>query len=173
MYQLAIVDDNESWCFILATRLQQHGYTVSTFTDTDLFLREAKQFDLVLMDFSMPPRRYQIDTDGPDVIRKLKQRLDNPPLVILISSFFTEDILSEVVDLGLQADAYLSKSVESAELLQQIECLLATRRSPGKNTTKDEINTQHPSQPSPFFESDKSDTSSRHRSSLKNFSRSH
>lgn len=196
MYQIAIVDDNESWCFILATRLRQHQYTVSTFTDTDLFLRQADQFDLALIDFSMPPRRYQIDTDGPDVIRKLKQRLDNPPLVILISSFFTEDILNDVAELDLQADAYLSKSVKSVDLLQQIERLLATRRSLARNITKNEvkdeintnhpshkneintnhpshkdgINSNHPSSPSQFLESD---TSSKHRSSLKNFSKSH
>lgn len=137
MYQIAIVDDNESWCFVLATRLRQHSYDVSTFTDTDLFLRDAAQFDLALIDFSMPPRRYQVDTDGPDVIRKLKQRLDYPPAVILISSFFTEDILKDVVDLGLQADAYLSKSVDSAELLRQIEGLLATRRSLNPDETND------------------------------------
>nr|WP_290225735.1 response regulator [Trichocoleus desertorum] len=181
MYQIAIVDDNESWCFILATRLRQHQYAVSTFTDTDLFLNQADQFDLALIDFSMPPRRYQIDTDGPDVIRKLKQRLDNPPLVILISSFFTEDILNDVAELDLQADAYLSKSVKSVDLLQEMERLLATRRSLARDTTKDEINTSypshkneintsHPSQSDQFLESD---PSSRHLSSLKNFSRSH
>jgi DNA-binding response OmpR family regulator len=140
MYQLAIVDDNDSWCFILATRLSQYGYTVSTFTDTDLFLQEAQRFDLALIDFSMPPRRYQINTDGPDVIRKLKQCLDNPPLVILISSFFTKDILQDVENLGFQADAYLSKSVESTELIQKIEGLLATRRSLRKDASEDAIN---------------------------------
>lgn len=136
MYQIAIVDDNESWCFILAARLRQHGYAVSTFTDTDLFLRNAEQFDLALIDFSMPPRRYQVETDGPDVIRKLRQRLNPPPLLILISSFFTEDILKEVVDLNLQADAYLSKSVDSTELLRQIEGLLATRGAPKQAVTE-------------------------------------
>ncbi|HEY9748530.1 MAG TPA: response regulator [Allocoleopsis sp.] len=136
MYQIAIVDDNESWCFILATRLRQHGYAVSTFTDTDLFLRNAEQFDLALIDFSMPPRRYQAETDGPDVIRKLRQRLNPPPLLILISSFFTEDILKEVADLNLQADVYLSKSIDSTELLRQIEALLATRGAPKQAVTE-------------------------------------
>lgn len=148
MYQIAIVDDNESWCFVLATRLRQHGYAISTFTDTDAFLRQAERFDLALLDFSMPPRRYQVDTDGPDVIRKLKQRLDNPPLVILISSFFTEDILDEVAALDLQADAYLSKSVESAELLQQIERLLATQRSLSGDAAIKDSNLTQPQPPS-------------------------
>jgi len=170
MYQIAIVDDNESWCFILATRLRQHQYAVSTFTDTDLFLRQADQFDLALIDFSMPPRRYQIDTDGPDVIRKLKQRLNHPPLVILISSFFTEDILNEVRDLDLQADAYLSKSAESAELLQQIERLLATRRS----LSADKINDGNATIPQPpSLRSLGTDHSLRYESKFGKFSRTH
>ena len=170
MYQIAIVDDNESWCFILATRLRQHNYAVSTFTDTDLFLRQADQFDLALIDFSMPPRRYQIDTDGPDVIRKLKQRLNHPPSVILISSFFTKDILSEVRDLDFQADAYLSKSVDSAELLQKIEDLLATRRSLSADGINDGNATK--SQP-PSSRSLGTDYSLRYESKFGKFSRTH
>lgn len=65
MYHLAIVDDNETWCFGLALRLQQ-GYTVSTFMDVQAFLRKVTQFDLVLVDFSMPTPRYQRGMDGPD-----------------------------------------------------------------------------------------------------------
>jgi CheY-like chemotaxis protein len=170
MYQIAVVDDNESWCFVLATRLKQHGYCVSTFTDTDLFLREAKQFDLALIDFSMPPRRYQVDTDGPDIIRKLKQRLDHPPLVILISSFFTEDILNQVADLGLQADAYLSKTVDSTQLLQQIEDLLATRRSRSQADINDGKITKPQSSSS---HSAGIDHSLQSKSRLDKFSRSH
>lgn len=130
MYRLAIVDDNESWCFVLAVQLQQQGYIVSTFTDSNTFLREAEQFDLALVDFSMPPRRYQSETDGPEVINKVKQRFERPPLLILISSYFTEDILGQVLDIYPEADAVLSKQVESQELLNQIEQLLATRNRP-------------------------------------------
>lgn len=128
MYRLAIVDDNESWCFVLAVQLQQQGYLVSTFTDSTAFLREADQFDLALVDFSMPPRRYQTETDGPEVINKVKQRFDHPPLLILISSYFSEDILEQVMDVYPDADAVISKQVDSQDLLHQIKQLLATRK---------------------------------------------
>ena len=170
MYQVAIVDDNESWCFILATRLRQHGYAVSTFTDADRFLRDAAQFDLALIDFSMPPRRYQVETDGPDVIRKLKQRLAQPPLTVLISSFFTEDILKDVADLGLQADVYLSKSIDAQELLRQIENLLATKRSQNSDETNDGDVMKPQSQSS---RSTGTDPARKAESQLNQFSRSH
>lgn len=135
MYQLAIVDDNEAWCFAMAHLLGQHGYAVATFTNADAFLREAARFDLALIDFSMPPRRYQRETDGPDVIRRVRQQLANPPLLVLISSYFTEDVTQQGLDLALEPDRYIAKGVDSAYLVQQIGQLLASR-SPHRSTEK-------------------------------------
>ena len=128
MSRLAIVDDNETWCFVLALRLRQQGYTVSTFTDVRAFLSEADRFDLVLVDFSMPSPRYQNEMDGPEVICHIKNQLDNPPLLILISSFITKDLISDIADLCPEADAILSKQVETTEIYDTIEQLLASRK---------------------------------------------
>lgn len=127
MYHLAIVDDNETWCFVLALRLQQQGYAVSTFTDGPAFLHEAAQFDLVLVDFSMPTPRYQRSMDGPELICQVKHQLDNLPLLVLISSFFTPDVLKEVESVCPEADAIFSKQLEAAEMFAQIQQLLAAR----------------------------------------------
>ncbi|MGI0484168.1 response regulator [Pantanalinema rosaneae CENA516] len=132
MYRLAIVDDNESWSFVAALRLQQQGYEVSTFTDPHTFLRQAEQFDLALVDFSLPPRRYEIEIDGPGVIDRVKQRLSQPPVLVLISSYFTEDILQQAAEICPAADAVLSKQVDSSNLIQQVEQLLAQRASTAK-----------------------------------------
>jgi CheY-like chemotaxis protein len=136
MYQLAIVDDNEAWCFVIANLLSQHGYDVSTFTDVSRFMQEASRFDLALIDFSIPPKRYQPDLNGSEVIRRLKQQLEKPPLFVLVSAFFIEDILKQASELFPQADAYLSKGVESKELVQQIEKLLVTRRPSMQDTVQ-------------------------------------
>ncbi len=125
MYHLAVVDDNESWCFVVANLLRQQGYIVSTYTDVSEFLRHAAKFDLALVDFSMPSRYYQRGMDGPDVIRTLKQHLNNPPFLVLISSFFNDDLLKQASEICPQADAYMSKSSSAAELLYEIERLLA------------------------------------------------
>jgi CheY-like chemotaxis protein len=133
MYRLAIVDDNEAWCFVVAHLFEQHGYAVSTFTEPSSFLREAEQFDIVLVDFSIPPRRYQKEMDGPDLIQHLKETLAKPPLTVLISAFFTEDILPDARSICPQADGYLSKGMGLQEILQQVEQIVATRM-PKANT---------------------------------------
>lgn len=128
MCRLAIVDDNESWCFILAFRLRQQGYTVSTFTYSNSFLPEADQFDLAIVDFSMPSPRYRVSLDGPELIQHVTQQLSSPPLFILISGFFTQDILQQSPNLCPQADAILSKDVDVETLMKTITELLSQRR---------------------------------------------
>ncbi|MBF2026343.1 MAG: response regulator [Oscillatoriales cyanobacterium C42_A2020_001] len=136
MYRIAIIDDNDNWCFVMGHLLRQHHYKVSTFTDGHSFIREANKFDLALIDFSMPPRRYQVEMDGPELIQQLKRQVPDPPLTILISSFFVDDILKQAPDLCPDADAILSKNVESAELLHTIQQLLASREaSPESSNT--------------------------------------
>lgn len=125
MYHIAIVDDNETWCFVLALRLQQQGYAVSTFTDPQMFLREVDRFDLVLVDFSIPTPRYQRGMDGPELICQAKHQLDNPPLLVLISSFFTKDLLAHANDICPEADAVMSKQTDLTGIFSKIEQLLA------------------------------------------------
>lgn len=128
MHHLAIVDDNESWCFVMAQRLEQCGYHVSTFTSPRTFLPQLRRFDLVLVDFSIPPLRYEIDVDGATLIRNIKQNVENPPILILISSFFTAEVIEQITDLYPEADAIMGKQVDSRELVTQIHHLLATRQ---------------------------------------------
>lgn len=142
MYRLAIVDDNETWCFILALRLQQQGYTVSTFTDVSAFLRNAEQFDLVMVDFLMPAPRYRNGMDGPEVICQVKHQLDNPPLLVLISSFFTKDLLRYAGELCPEADAVLSKQIDTTEMFAQIQQLLA-----GRKQSNQQLNQKNQKQP--------------------------
>lgn len=137
MYHIAIVDDNDSWCFVVAHLLQQHGYRVATFTEPQAFLGEAHRFDLALIDFSMPPRRYQMEMDGPDVISKVRQQSSQAPLLVLISSYFTEDCLSEASKICNQADACWSKQMEARELLQGIQQLLEERTSKKRSRRTD------------------------------------
>lgn len=127
MDRIAIVDDNETWCFVVAHLFAQHGHSVSTFTEPSSFLQEAEKYDVVLVDFSIPPRRYQKEMNGPDLIRQLKENLRQPPVMILISAFFTEDILPNVETICPQADGYLSKGMDLQEILQQVQQIIATR----------------------------------------------
>lgn len=134
MYRLAIVDDNQSWCFVLKLRLQQEGYTVSIFNNVQAFLREAEQFDLALIDFSIPAPLYQPQMDGPELICELKHHLDNAPILVLISSFFTEDVINHATTICPEADAVLSKQTETGKLLSQIRQLLNSKKSSNQNS---------------------------------------
>jgi CheY-like chemotaxis protein len=127
MYRIAIVDDNETWCFVLALRLQQQGYAVSTFTDTQTFLRKADQFDLVLVDYLIPTPLYQRGMDGPEVICKVKHQLKKPPKLVLISSFFANDWVKDAMAICPEADAVLSKQIGMPELFAKIQQLLESR----------------------------------------------
>lgn len=136
MYHIAIVDDNETWCFVMALRLQQQGYAVSTFTDARAFLREVDQFDLALVDFSIPTPRYQCGMDGPEVICQVKHQMDNPPLLVLVSSFFTQDLLKDAANICPEADAVLSKQIDLTDLFSKIQQLLADRISSKQNHSR-------------------------------------
>lgn len=127
MYKIAVVDDNPAWCFTVEHFLRHQGFAVTSFNDPILFVREARHFDLALIDFSMPPRRHQKDTDGPDLIYKLKRDLAKPPLLVLISAFFTEDTLKAAHELCPDADAYLSKNIGIQELARKVEQLVSSR----------------------------------------------
>ncbi|PSB19826.1 hypothetical protein C7B61_06770 [filamentous cyanobacterium CCP1] len=134
MYRLAIVDDNQSWCFVLKLRLQQEGYAVTAFNNAQAFLREAEQFDLALIDFSIPAPLYQPKMDGPELICELKYHLDNAPILVLISSFFTEDVINHATNICPEADAILSKQTETGKLLSQIRQLLNSKKSSNQNS---------------------------------------
>ncbi|NJP08227.1 MAG: response regulator [Leptolyngbyaceae cyanobacterium RU_5_1] len=111
--------------------LSRHGFTVSTFNDPYVFLEEAAKFDLALIDFSIPPRRHQKDTDGPELIHTLKRRLAKPPMLVLISAYFTDDILNNIQELYPEADACLSKNVDLERILQEVQQLLLDVDSDG------------------------------------------
>ncbi|MBD1913095.1 MULTISPECIES: response regulator [unclassified Leptolyngbya] len=133
MYNIAIVDDNESWCYVLALRLQQQGYAVSTFTNGYKFLQHASLFDLVLVDFSIPTPAYQIAMDGPEIICKAKQILEKPPLLVLISGYFTKDLLSHAAHSCPEADSIISKQTDISEIISEVERLLRHRPTRNQN----------------------------------------
>ena len=125
MYKIAVIDDNETWCFVIAHLLHKHGYSVSTFTDANSFLQKACCFDLALVDFSIPSRSYQRNIDGPDLILNVKESLSHPPLLVLISAYFTQEILAQTPSICPEADACLSKHVELEDIVSQVNQLIS------------------------------------------------
>mgnify|MGYP002777004010 CR=1 FL=1 len=121
MYRIAIVDDNETWCFVLANFLRHEGFTVETFVDAREFLAVAEQFDLALIDFSMPAPAYRPEIDGTTLIQQIKTRTRKSPILLLVSSFFTPEMLDRSPALCEHADACLSKSLGLEGLLAELQ----------------------------------------------------
>ncbi len=80
-----------------------------------LRLVEQKQPDLVVMDVALP------GLDGMSLLSKLRQQGDAPK-VILLSSFFTEQLLAEAAE--LRADYFMPKPFESSALLDRMRMAL-------------------------------------------------
>jgi len=121
VYRIAIVDDNETWCFALKAALQHHGFDVSAFTDAYEFLKFAQHFDLALVDFSMPTRLFKRELDGSQVITQVKEQYKDPPFLVLISSYFTKDGLAVAQQICPNADAYLSKSSGLTRIVELVK----------------------------------------------------
>lgn len=129
MYKIAVVDDNETWCFVIHRFLEEKNFAVTSFNNAHEFLTEAHKFDLALIDFSIPSRRYQRNMDGAELISQLKQTLQHPPILVLISAYFTEDCLQEAKQICSEADACLSKSSSLKQILAVIEQLLGQKQA--------------------------------------------
>jgi CheY-like chemotaxis protein len=127
MYRTAIVDDNEAWLFTLENFLQQQGFAVTTFSDAHSFMKVADQFDIALVDFSMPSPHYQKEVNGPELISQLKQSLTRAPFLILVSAYFTDEILEYAKELCPHADAYLSKGIGLKGIVQRMQQLLTDK----------------------------------------------
>jgi DNA-binding response OmpR family regulator len=127
-FKIAVVDDNEAWAFVVDLFLSQKGFMVSVFSDPYTFLEQAEQFDLALVDFSIPLRSYQKDIDGSKLICSVKQRLENPPLLVLISAYFTEAILADAQEICPEADGHLGKGTELEEIFRFTKQLLDSKK---------------------------------------------
>lgn len=125
-YKIAVLDDDDNWCF-LVERFFKKTFDISTFRSFYDLLRKVEQFDLIIVDFSIPPAQYQANMDGCEIIQKLKKKLDNPPIFVLTTGFITERNAEMGQKLCPDADYFLSKDLGLEAISQQIQVLLANR----------------------------------------------
>lgn len=132
MYKIAVLDDDEHWCFTIQRFLRNH-FDVVTYTDIHSFMRSQETFDLVIVDFTLlPTREFEALINGCELIRYLKRTLSHPPLMVLASGYISR---SDLEDSGLlkdeslcaEADMFLAKDAGLEIVLAQIQQLLANR----------------------------------------------
>jgi len=118
--KILLVEDNRALSEWLSRTLQADKYTVECVhdgTDADLLL-QTETYDLVILDLALP------GLDGRDVLKRLRNRRNPVPVLILTAFGGTQDRI-EGLDFG--ADDYMAKPFEVHELEARLRALL--RRS--------------------------------------------
>ncbi len=119
--RLLLIDDDVRLYELLASYLEQNGFTVTCASDgaRGLAALESGTFDAVLLDVMMP------GIDGLEVCRRIRQTSHIPILMLTAKG----DETDRVVGLELGADDYISKPFGPRELLARLRAVLR-RASP-------------------------------------------
>jgi signal transduction histidine kinase len=120
---LLIVDDFADALALYEAVLAEDGHHVRTAQSGIEALRQVdeREPELVLLDVSMP------GLDGVEVLRRLRARRNGGPAVIMLTAARREP---HAIEAGLKegADAYLTKPIDSRELLARVRAALETFR---------------------------------------------
>ncbi|MEY2952869.1 MAG: hypothetical protein RLZZ401_956 [Pseudomonadota bacterium] len=118
--RLLLVEDNRQLAEWLSRTLQQDRYAVECAYDGDdaNYRLHTQTYDLVILDLALPKMQ------GEEVLRRLRARDDNVPVLILTAR---DTMQGRISGLDSGADDYMAKPFEVAELEARIRVLL--RRS--------------------------------------------
>ncbi len=137
MAHLLVVDNEERMCKIIKTALEfeNHNVIIATSGQSALDNLSHSEFDLVITDLKMN------DVNGMQVLKKART-LKNPPEVILITAFASQQTAVEAMRLG--AYDYLIKPFEMDELILRLNRIMKHRKLEQENRDlKQEINIPH------------------------------
>ncbi|HVU76776.1 MAG TPA: response regulator transcription factor [Gaiellaceae bacterium] len=125
--RILLIDDSETERAIVASRLEQHGFVVSTAVDGSEGMRKLYDLkpDLIVLDVVMP------GIDGWQVLQRIREVSDVP--VIMLTGRDTE--LERVRGLRGGADDYIGKPFSASELVARVEAVL--RRAQSDREIKD------------------------------------
>ena len=125
--RVLLIDDSETEREIVESRLEQHGYLVSTAVDGTEGMRKLYDLkpDLIVLDVVMP------GIDGWQVLQRVREVSEVP--VIMLTGRDTE--LERVRGLRGGADDYIGKPFSASELVARVEAVL--RRAQVDTEVKD------------------------------------
>ncbi len=122
MPTMAVVDDDIHWCFTIERFLRKE-FEVFTFPNVADFLKQSFDFDIVLVDYSIPTPHYEDHIESRDLVRYLK-KLRYPPVVILVSGYVSKNDLALGKQICPEADSFFAKDAGLDELLKRVKELL-------------------------------------------------
>ena len=107
--KIYLVEDEKSLNILLKKYLEREEYEVTTFFDGKSAIERINDMpDLWILDIMLP------DTDGYEIIKAIKQRSKNTPVIFMSAR---NEELDRVVGLELGSDDYLSKPFLPRELV--------------------------------------------------------
>jgi two-component system, cell cycle sensor histidine kinase and response regulator CckA len=115
-----LVEDEEAVRLVTQRILNSAGYTVTAADDgqkaVDLVTRSPREFDLVLLDMTMP------NMDGEEAFKQMRKI--NPDLRVLVMSGYSEQETLRRFE-GEKATSFLSKPFTRASLMEKVQGMLA------------------------------------------------
>jgi two-component system, OmpR family, response regulator CpxR len=120
MERVLLVDDDAELCQLVTRYLAREGFEITWAPGGEAGVERAlssEDFSLIMLDVMMP------DTDGFDVLRRIRQHRRTPVLMLTARG----DTHDRIRGLELGADDYLPKPFDPAELVARIRAIL--RRS--------------------------------------------
>jgi DNA-binding response OmpR family regulator len=124
--QILVVDDDSTVSDVVCRYLERAGYAVTRTADgaSALAAVASDPPDLVVLDLMLP------QIDGLEVCRRLRQRPDDVPIIMLTARGEEAD---RVLGLQVGADDYLTKPFSPRELVLRVQSIL--RRSGAEATS--------------------------------------
>jgi two-component system response regulator CpxR len=119
MERVLVVDDDRELCQLVTRYLAREGFEITWAPNAEAGVERAlaEDYSLIMLDVMMP------DTDGFDVLRRIR-RESRTPVLMLTARGDTHD---RIRGLEMGADDYLPKPFDPAELVARIRAIL--RRS--------------------------------------------
>jgi DNA-binding response OmpR family regulator len=114
--QIMLVEDDHALASALQEALRQQDYAINVVAtgEAALYVINTDPPDLVILDLGLP------DIDGIEVLKQVRQRKHDLPILLLTARAQVEDKISGL-DSG--ADDYLAKPFEMAELFARLRVL--------------------------------------------------
>ena len=129
MERLLVIDDDAELCQLVTRFLSREGFAIRWAPGGTAGIEEAlaEDYSLILLDVMMP------DTDGFEVLRRVRQQSRTPVLMLTARG----DTCDRIRGLEMGADDYLPKPFDPAELLARIRAILrrASPQSPAAALT--------------------------------------
>lgn len=126
---ILVVDDEPDIRDTVKDILQDEGYSVATAADADATRQQLAEQrpDLILLDIWMP------GTDGISLLKQLKESMDPPVPVVMISGHGTIETAVEATKHG--AVDFIEKPLSLARLLATVKSALRASTRPSRETT--------------------------------------